>query len=714
MSTIRCLIVDNYDSFTFNIRERLGVFGIDAVVVRNDEVTMQDIADFCPTHIILGPGPGTPEHPEDVGVSFDAITYAEEHRIPLLGVCLGHQVLAKHFGGRIVQAPRIVHGSLSRLARVIHSLPFPDLFDGYIEELYVMRYHSLAAETVSFPSCLIATVTTQKEDEMDSEGNPTIMGLQHRTLPIYGIQFHPESRFTPCGDHLLQSFIQLPSPNASQRTGKQLRSTTDSKRPQYTPPKEIIAMTKKILAERQQYSEHTLKLSLTPSEVYDVLSHSCDACYLFESLPPLGEQVFVSGDHRFTYIGLSPRCRLQARNEKCFLDGVKITLEKDVTPFSVLSYMVDVLGVKEDTKNTSIMFTGGMVGYVSYEAAQYRESQAFQGRTPEGEWTFDLRYYEDVVLFDRLEQRWTYTTRGHNRLQEILSIFQKYVASKMPRVCEKNDETSRAEFEGMVRDVIAKEIVAGNAQQVVLSRKKLYSIDGQLSHVYSNYRAIAPSANMHAMKYGDIETVGSFPEVMVQVQGDNIRTIQLAGTRRRSGDGSKDQEIFTALRADPKDTAEHRMLVDLARNDVARSSVLGSVRIPDSALMYRLDGGPVMHIASTIDGTCDPQVSPTMVFLNIAPMGTVSGSPKVSAMQIIYREEQGRTRGIYAGSIGFFDVRGITEFVVGLRNIVRRGSTLTIQAGAGIVMGSDPASEYDETVAKMSAPLGAITPFLLK
>lgn len=154
------------------------------------------------------------------------------------------------------------------------------------------------------------------------------------------------------------------------------------------------------------------------------------------------------------------------------------------------------------------------------------------------------------------------------------------------------------------------------------------------------------------------------------------------------------------------------MLIDQARNDVGRSSELGTVRVEEHEMMYRKDAGPVMHIATTIRGRLAAGLSPMQAHAYIAPMGTVSGAPKLRAAQIIHAQERGAARGLYAGSIGFYDLSGNAEFVIGLRNIVRRGNILTVQAGAGIVHDSIPAKEFEETEHKLRAPEKILEPFL--
>ena len=189
----RLLLIDNYDSFTYNLVQAFLVLGADVSVFRNDEITTDQALELAPTHLCISPGPG---RPEDAGVSLDMIATFEK-RIPILGVCLGHQSLVSHFGGQIVSADRLMHGKTS----MVHH-DQKTIYKGLSAPFEAGRYHSLAAETKSLPSVLEITARTDQEE---------IMGVRHRDLPLEGVQFHPESVLTPEGDDLMKNFLELSS-----------------------------------------------------------------------------------------------------------------------------------------------------------------------------------------------------------------------------------------------------------------------------------------------------------------------------------------------------------------------------------------------------------------------------------------------------------------------------------------------------------------------
>lgn len=196
------LMIDNYDSFTYNLVQYLGELGEDVRVVRNDELSVAQIHELAPDRIVISPGPGTPDQ---AGISLELIEKSGG-RIPILGVCLGHQSIAQAFGGRVIRAQRIMHGKTSMIHHDASGV-FADVPNPFV----ATRYHSLLVEKSTLPQCLEITAWTQAADG----GIDEIMGLRHRTLPIEGVQFHPESILTLHGHDLLRNFLRAPLPQAA-------------------------------------------------------------------------------------------------------------------------------------------------------------------------------------------------------------------------------------------------------------------------------------------------------------------------------------------------------------------------------------------------------------------------------------------------------------------------------------------------------------------
>ena len=189
------LLIDNYDSFTFNLFQQIASVGAEVQVVRNDAISIEEVHDIGPSHIVLSPGPGRPERPRDFGICAQILRERASSQ-PILGVCLGHQGIVHHFGGRVSHAPNVVHGKSSRIEHT-----GTGLFLGLDPSPEVMRYHSLAAEREAIPECLEVTARSA-DDEV-------VMAVAHRELPIHGLQFHPESIGTPSGDSMIQNFLEL-------------------------------------------------------------------------------------------------------------------------------------------------------------------------------------------------------------------------------------------------------------------------------------------------------------------------------------------------------------------------------------------------------------------------------------------------------------------------------------------------------------------------
>ncbi len=190
---VRMLLIDNYDSFTYNLVQAFAALGAEVIVHRNDKITVDEALAIEPTHLVISPGPGTPD---DAGVSL-AMIAAFEKRIPILGVCLGHQCLVQHFGGKIVRAPRLMHGKTS-----MASHDGKTIYAGLSQPFEVGRYHSLCAESETLPDVFELTSKTDQDE---------IMGVRHKELPLEGVQFHPESVLTPEGDQLMANFLRMTS-----------------------------------------------------------------------------------------------------------------------------------------------------------------------------------------------------------------------------------------------------------------------------------------------------------------------------------------------------------------------------------------------------------------------------------------------------------------------------------------------------------------------
>jgi anthranilate synthase component 1 len=263
---------------------------------------------------------------------------------------------------------------------------------------------------------------------------------------------------------------------------------------------------------------------------------------------------------------------------------------------------------------------------------------------------------------------------------------------------------TKSEFEAAV-NACREYILAGDIFQVVLSQRFEVECSSDPLEIYRTLRVVNPSPFMFFVRTPSCTLIGSSPEVMARVFDRTVTVRPLAGTRPRGKTHEEDRELAAELLADPKERAEHVMLVDLGRNDVGRVAAFGTVQLND--LMVVEHYSHVMHISSNVSGTLREGLTAMDAFKSCLPAGTVSGAPKVRAMEIIDELEPTR-RGPYAGAVGYFDYRGNMDTCITLRTMVICGGKIYIQAGAGLVADSDPASEFAETVNKAKALLNAV------
>ncbi|MCG6898591.1 MAG: anthranilate synthase component I [Gammaproteobacteria bacterium] len=370
-------------------------------------------------------------------------------------------------------------------------------------------------------------------------------------------------------------------------------------------------------------------------------------------------------------------------------------------------------------------FNGGLVGYFGYDTVRYIEPRLARFNKPDliGCPDILLMVSDELLVFDNLAgtlqlivhidpeavDAWT---RGQSRLDElerrlrtVASGYEAHIGRAGP--IEETDFISgftREGFEAAV-DRIKDYIVAGDAMQVVLSQRMSVSFSAPPLDLYRALRNLNPSPYMYYLNLGEFQVVGSSPEILVHLE-DNVVTVRpIAGTRPRGKDEAEDKALELDLLADPKELAEHLMLIDLGRNDVGRVSKVGSVELTEKMVIERYSH--VMHIVSNVIGRTRSGMSAIDVLRATFPAGTVSGAPKIRAMEIIDELEPVK-RGIYAGAVGYLSWSGNMDTAIAIRTAVIKDGTLHIQAGAGIVADSVPANEWDETMNKGRAIFRAV------
>lgn len=460
--------------------------------------------------------------------------------------------------------------------------------------------------------------------------------------------------------------------------------------------------------------------TVTPIQLFHALDKD-EYSFLLESVE--GNQKFS----RYSFMGSRPYRILTAKEGMVTItsaDTIHVFPADDPLPF-LQDFMEESTSPKYDGFPP---FLGGAVGYFSYELIQAFEPNALlvnsAGRTKA--YDTHLAFYDRLVVFDHQEQVLYLVMhveakngvvsdyeavvdqleKWKDRLQKTHPIIEP-LPSLVREEVDFSNVTSNFTREDFCKAVEkAKDyICAGDIFQVVPSQK--YTVEGTPDPmmVYRILRFLNPSPYMYYLQMGEEQIVGTSPEILVRVQDRLVETRPIAGSRPRSQNEKQDEALAEDLLADPKENAEHVMLVDLGRNDVGRVSAYGSVRVTAFKQVERYSH--VMHLVSQVTGQLSEEHTPIDAFRACFPAGTVSGSPKIRAMEII-AELEPEARGIYAGAVGYFDFAGNMDTCIAIRTIYFRDNKAYVQAGAGIVYDSDPNKEYEETRHKASAMLLAL------
>jgi anthranilate synthase component I len=436
--------------------------------------------------------------------------------------------------------------------------------------------------------------------------------------------------------------------------------------------------------------------------------------YLFESVQG-GEKW-----GRYSMIGLPCRSLLRVCGETISLEQDGETVETLTTPdplawieeFQSRFRVPDVPGLPR--------FTGGLVGYFGYDTVAYIEPRLKADKPdPLGSPDILLMVSEEVVVFDNLSGRLYIIVHvepgqrqaGEQRLDELEQLLRAPVdlsTHECPTRHVTEDEFVSGFTEEGFKDAVRKAreyIVEGDIMQVVLSQRLSIPFEAPSLDLYRALRSLNPSPYMFFMDLGDFQVAGSSPEILVRLEDDEVTVRPIAGTRRRGYTDAEDQALEEELLADPKELAEHLMLIDLGRNDAGRVSVTGSVKLTEKMIVERYSH--VMHIVSNVTGRLIPGESAIDVLRATFPAGTVSGAPKIRAMEIINELEPVK-RGVYAGAVGYLAWNGNMDTAIAIRTAVIKDGTLHIQAGAGIVYDSIPEMEWKETMNKARAIFRAV------
>ena len=457
---------------------------------------------------------------------------------------------------------------------------------------------------------------------------------------------------------------------------------------------------------------------LTPVSAFLAIADKQSHAFLLESIER-GEQI-----GRYTFLGAAPYMRVRAYQGKVEIERGR---KRELAGGNVFQV---VKGLLREHRMATVPglppFTAGAVGYFAYDVVRQLENIGARAKDDLNLPDVELMFFDRLLAFDHLRHqihivaaadvRQETPRRAYERtLRDIAALERKLASGLSPALWRKTTRTTpgklkvqtRTTRQGYMRGVERSKqyIAAGDIFQVVLSQRLEFVPGVAPFDLYRALRQVNPSPYLYFLRTGDTHILGSSPEMLVRVTGRRLEYRPIAGTHPRGKDEAEDARLEQAMRKDEKERAEHVMLVDLGRNDLGRVSEYGSVKVKD--LMYVERYSHVMHLVSALEGTLRNDLDALDAFAACFPAGTLSGAPKVRAMQIIEELEPTR-RGVYGGSVLYADFAGNLDSCIAIRTMLMQGKRAYLQAGAGLVADSDPATEYQESMNKAGALLRAV------
>ncbi|MBQ6106780.1 MAG: anthranilate synthase component I [Thermoguttaceae bacterium] len=452
----------------------------------------------------------------------------------------------------------------------------------------------------------------------------------------------------------------------------------------------------------------------TPIEVLKILKTVSRHCFILESLE--SQQNWG----RYTFLGFDPTLELTCTNGKMRLkSGTQMTFETRHPRETIEKILEENRSPKIDGLPP---FTGGLVGYFSYDYIKYSEPTLnLDAEDAEGFQDVDLMLFNKVIAFDNLRQKIVLIVNIRTDDGDLETVY-RHAEMEIENLVKLVKTGKSAEFPpgrvtSELRPLFQKEeycaivekakhyIHEGDIFQVVLSNRLEADFEGSLLNTYRVFRATNPSPYMFYFSSDTAEIAGASPETLVKLRDGVLHTFPIAGTRPRGKTQEEDEALEKELLADEKERSEHNMLVDLGRNDLGKISEFGTVQVEKYMEILRFSH--VMHIASTVRGTIRPDLTALDAIDAVLPAGTLSGAPKIRACEII-NELENNKRGIYGGAIGYIDFTGNLDTCIGIRLVFRKNGKIFIRSGAGIVADSVPEREFQECINKAKAVVNAV------
>jgi len=706
---MKTLLIDNYDSFTFNLYQVIAeVNGEEPVVISNDQLAWEAIDEREYDNIVISPGPGRPERQADFGLSRDAILYT---RLPLLGICLGHQGIGHLHGGRVLHAPEVMHG---RLSEIFHN--DAPLFRGIPQGASGVRYHSLVLEQ-PLPAELVRIAWT---------ADNILMGLQHRSRPIWGVQFHPESICTDFGARLLRNFRDLTGAHARpSRAAPDRRVPTGAVEQPRTIS--VIPSGTSRRTPKHDFVLHTRRLDVMPAPEWAFVRLYGDAQYAFW----LDREAQATGAERFSFMGAAggPHGRVVryaatgCELEVLYSPGAAGPARVERWSENIFDYLHRTL---DDLYLTSpalpFDFNGGYVGYFGYELKQKDVGgNVHRSRHPDAQFVFADR----IIAFDHVENttflvclarpdEQAAATAWLDETEQALRSLEPVDLPRSPRSTVTRGGPNPIKFQfrrdpAAYRSDIAeclRQISEGETYEVCLTNTITAGVALVPLDFYRTLRRRNPAPKAMYLRFGELAVASSSPECFLRITADGwVESRPIKGTLPRGRTPEDDAVLCAQLRSGEKNRSENLMIVDLLRNDLGIVCDIGSVHVP--GLMYVESYQTVHQLVSTVRGHLRPDMRTIDCVRATFPGGSMTGAPKLRTMQIIDKLEP-RARGIYSGSAGYLALSGAADLNIVIRTAIIDRDEVSIGVGGAIVALSDPHDEVGEMVVKGDAVMRAI------
>jgi para-aminobenzoate synthetase len=696
---MRTLIIDNYDSYTFNLFQLLAeVNGEEPLVIRNDQLSWPELTSLKFDNVVISPGPGSPENVRDFGVCRRALL---EAAVPILGVCLGHQGLGLVYGGSVAHAPEVMHG---RLSTIYHN--GSALFEGIPQGFRAVRYHSLMVPD-KLPACLEKTAWTK---------TGVIMGLCHRERPLWGVQFHPESICSEYGRQLIKNFQEITHrfyEHEDQRTPRR-SAYTSATRSSIVP----VGRERMAVEERTRFTVHirTLDTFYDPEQVFS---------YLFSDEPFafwLDSSRVEKGLSRFSFMAANTGPLSQVVQYETGSKNLAVTRNgvSERWQESVFDYLDrEIVRMSCASPELAFDLNCGFVGYFGYEMkAECGSELVHRSSLPDAMFIFA----DQLIAFDHSEEA-TYLVQlvpegdaavaeaWFDAMERRLKCLRPPPAMgslthdpSMPPV-EFRLHRSHATYIDNIYEC-KRLLTDGETYEVCLTNRISTDTEVDPLTLYRHLRRINPAPYSAFLRFGEVAILSSSPERFLHIDRERwVEARPIKGTARRGTTRREDIGLREHLRNSEKTQAENLMIVDLLRNDLGRVCEVGSVHVP--RLMHVESYATVHQLVSAVRGKLRRDLHVVDGIRAAFPGGSMTGAPKLRTMEIIDKLE-GDARGIYSGAIGFLGVNGTADLSIVIRTIVSTPSSISMGVGGAITIQSDPEAEFDEMLLKAQVLIRAI------